>query len=202
MAVLRQVRAVAIATVVTTATLLVVLVVPPTPAAACSCEPASDTEQIRRADAVFTGAVARRETVVGSGTAGAGDLELWTFTVSRVYQGRVQRGQRVVSARDGDSCGLALRGRGPFLVFATRLDGDDDPDATPELYQANRCGGTRALEGGAPELGLEAQQPLYVPANWRAVRGAGDERRVRASSAAVVLGLGFGIWWYRRRPRR
>jgi hypothetical protein len=63
-------------------------------------------------------------------------------------QGQDDRPQTVLTARDGESCGLEIQGPGPFVVFATTTDSIVTGAAEGELY-ANLCGGTRAV-GAAP----------------------------------------------------
>lgn len=140
------------------------------PASACSCVGYTDAEAFAAADVVFTATLVdvRKPTVMLDST----DLTRLVFDVSHVFKGHVSRTQSVVTASDSASCGLAVDGVGPFLVFA-RSDADGALDG--ELG-SGLCSGTRSL-GAAPVppefgAGLAAEQD--APAEPDAA-SAGDQ---------------------------
>lgn len=110
------------------------------PAHACSCLGASDAAHFKTAQAVFTGSLIGREAPnEGARIQSSADPVFYTFAVDRVYKGKITDPQRVESVVSGASCGLELRGNGPFVVFTSERPYVTVPDA-------NLCGGTRALE--------------------------------------------------------
>ncbi|WP_299952965.1 hypothetical protein [uncultured Modestobacter sp.] len=120
------------------------------PAAACSCAAATTLEQFEAADVVFTGTLLSREVLhPPGGVRSSGDPALHVFTVDSLHKGAASAEQPVVSADSGASCGLELRGDGPFLVFAT-----DPADAPEGQLAAGLCGGTTPL---TPELAAEVE---------------------------------------------
>jgi hypothetical protein len=112
------------------------------PAAACSCAEANTAQHFANADAVFTGTlVSRTVTRPDWPMMGSGDPALHVFATDVVFKGEVHEKQGIVSAADSASCGLALSGTGPFVVFASR-----DPDLPDGQYRAGACGGTGQLD--------------------------------------------------------
>jgi hypothetical protein len=118
----------------------------PAPAYACSCAESSEAELTAQADVIFTGTVGDDQIDEGTKT------RTLFFTVDRVYKGRATRTQVVATASAGGSCGLEIRGAGPFLVFA---------DAKQAGLTADLCGGTRA--GPAPAGLGPGRAPLADP---------------------------------------
>lgn len=115
--------------------------------AACSCATFTDAEAFENADAVFTGTLVEVVTPEGDSYSSA-DPERFVFAVDGVFKGEVFARQSVVTARDGASCGLEIRGRGPFVVFATTSDSVTSGAVDGEFY-SNLCSGTRALSSSA-----------------------------------------------------
>lgn len=114
------------------------------PAHACSCVAATEAQQFKRAGVVFKGTVAQREMPGGDHHDGSAGV-VYTFTATRVYKGKVLASQQVHTARDSATCGVALSGTGPFLIFAQRPRG-----ATPTTpLEMSLCGGSRPI--GADE---------------------------------------------------
>jgi hypothetical protein len=120
------------------------------PAHACSCVAATEDQQFKRAGAVFKGTVTARDMPGGAHHDGSAGV-IYTFAVSRVYKGTVLASQQVHTARDGATCGVALAGTGPFLVFAQR---PRNATATTPL-EMNLCGGTRPIAA--------SEQPSFGP---------------------------------------
>lgn len=115
------------------------------PAHACSCARKTDAEAFREARAVFTGTLIGREAPnEDAAVQSSADPVFYTFAVDRVYkdhQGRITDPQRVESVVDGASCGLELRGDGPFVIFTSSRPFDTVPSA-------GLCDGTRELAAG------------------------------------------------------
>lgn len=110
---------------------------------ACSCTPAREATHYAGAGAVFVGTLLGRVEPQVRGATSSGDRVTLRFRVSRVYKGSVHGVQEVTTARSGASCGIAISGAEPLLVFANgRPDG-------PGLLTAGLCGGTRPLAFGA-----------------------------------------------------
>lgn len=150
-------------------------------ASACRCASTSDAaaEHASRADAIFSGSLTTSERSPAPGS--SPDGLSYTFAVDRVYKGEVAANQRVISVASSGSCGLELRGSGPFLVFASRknLFGGAATDLNAFL-----CGGTRPLGTGAdPALG-EGQELRAVPV------AGGDNLADDEGSSSNLLELG------------
>jgi hypothetical protein len=180
------------------------------PAAACSCAIGSEAEGAARADAVFVGTLISQATQIDSRVERAQreftrtsdqrvlvrmlrndtSRTVWTFKVSRVYKGAVGKRQEIVTAVGGSSCGLELRGPGPFLVFAYKPAGDRSR-LEPGQYGSGLCSGSRPLaDGGAPVLG----------GPWAGEPGWPDSAvGVGALAVGVAAGLGLAAL---RAPRR
>ena len=130
------------------------------PAHACSCTGRTDAEAFREARAVFTGTLISREAPnEGAAMQSSADPVFYTFSVDRVYKnykGRITNPQRVESVVDGASCGLELRGVGPFVIFTSSR-----PFVT--LPYAGLCGGTRALKAGEQLPFGRGQAPAAAP---------------------------------------
>ncbi len=114
---------------------------------ACSCAMRTEAESFRDAEAVFTGTLVSRDLPnAGNRMQSSIDPAIHTFAVDRVYKGSITDPQRVVSYSGGTSCGLELRGSGPFVVFAGRGEGGAQSLTDyRDLPKAFLCGGTRAL---------------------------------------------------------
>ena len=180
------------------------------PAAACSCAIGSEAEGAARADAVFVGTLISQATQIDPRVERAQreftrtsdqrvlvralrnntSRTVWTFKVSRVYKGAVGKRQEIVTAVGGSSCGLELRGPGPFLVFAYKPAGDRSR-LEPGQYGSGLCSGSRPLaDGGAPVLG----------GPWAGEPGWPDSAvGVGALAAGVAAGLGLAALRARRR---
>jgi hypothetical protein len=181
------------------------------PAAACSCAiPGSEAQRAARADAVFVGTLISQATQIDPRVERAQreftrtsdqrvlvralrnntSRTVWTFKVSRVYKGAVGKRQEIVTAAGGSSCGLELRGPGPFLVFAYKPAGDRSR-LEPRQYGSGLCSGSRPLaDGGAPVLG----------GPWAGEPGWPDSAvGVGALAAGVAAGLGLAALRARRR---
>ncbi|MCU0312083.1 MAG: hypothetical protein MUE36_14205 [Acidimicrobiales bacterium] len=139
------------------------------PAAACSCAPLTAEQAFDVADAVFVGDWV--ETLPGGALAGvdgaSDDPTRLIFEVDGVYKGEVFARQSVVTARDGASCGLELRGEGPFLVFGRTAASEFEPEVEAGELSANQCGGSRAVADGAvpasfgpPSAPVEGSSPV------------------------------------------
>ena len=118
----------------------------PAPAYACSCPESSEAELTARADVIFTGTVGDDQVDEGTKT------RTLFFTVDRVYKGRATRTLVVTTASAGGTCGLEIRGAGPFLVLAEEKQAG---------LTADLCGGTRA--GPAPASLGPGRAPLADP---------------------------------------
>jgi hypothetical protein len=98
-------------------------------------------------DAAFLGTVLKVIRPDGDLVSSA-DPQRYVFEVQDVFKGEVTSPQTVVTAREGGSCGLALSGPGPFVVFATHESTLTHGARGGELY-SHLCSGTRSLaEGG------------------------------------------------------
>lgn len=134
------------------------LVLAASPAAACSCGPASDAEYFDWADVVFTGELVDYSFVEdpdGDGISSSADPAVWTFEVIEVWKGDAAPTQPVLSPVSGASCGLEIPKTGTFHVFATHTDPNDWLGFRPGNLQASLCGGTRAVSAAALEFGAE-----------------------------------------------
>lgn len=125
------------------------------PAAACSCRAASEAAHFRDAGAVFTGNLIGREQPVQPMQSSI-DPVIYTFAVDRVYKGTITDPQRVESVVSGASCGLELRGNGPFVIFTTSR-----PSGT--VPSAGLCSGTRTLKAGEQLPFGRGRAPAAVP---------------------------------------
>ncbi|MGQ0632008.1 MAG: hypothetical protein ACT4P1_13300 [Sporichthyaceae bacterium] len=121
-------------------------------AQACDCAQPTDAAALDRASHVFTADL--DDTVYPEKPPEASsslDPAIYTFSVDRVFKGDVVEDQRVRSVRDGASCGLELRGDGPFLVFASTREPPPPGVRSEEeaaLPYAGLCNGTRANKAG------------------------------------------------------
>ncbi len=155
------------------------------PASACSCTGGTTTDALARADAVFSGRLVSRE--VDDGTA------LHVFAVDTVHVGEVSARQGVLSAASGASCGLELRGGGPFLVFATR-QGD--------ALAADLCGGTRpwdATTAAEVQMLTGAAPPRPGTAGTEPAGQLSDATLEAAVAVLLVAAFGAGLFVRRRR---
>jgi hypothetical protein len=130
------------------------------PAHACSCTGGSDAEHFKTAQAVFTGTLLGRDEPNASATMqSSADPVIYTFAVGRIYknyQRRIANPQKVESVVDGASCGLELRGNGPFVIFTSA-----EPFVT--LPRAMLCGGTREVAAGEKLPFGRGQAPAAAP---------------------------------------
>ncbi len=169
-------------------------------AVACSCAAFTDEEAFENADAAFTGTLVEIMTPAGD-TYSSADPERFVFDVDEVFKGRVFARQSVVTAREGASCGLEIRGPGPFVVFArTEADGITGGAVDGELY-SNLCTGTRVLASGAlPATFGAASTPVQGAS---AIGGSGTQRPVvqitAIAGALALLGAGGAFALHRRR---
>ncbi|MBA8952939.1 hypothetical protein ACFQU9_19335 [Actinomadura namibiensis] len=146
-----------------------VVLATPDRACACSCARVTDAEAYARADAVFTGRPALRESENG------GSVTL-VFEVSAVHKGQVARRQGVRTASSGAGCGLEVAMGREYLVFVTRDEGGP---------AASLCGGTRA-----------ADRPLAVPSAPTGTPLAGRAGPVDeglSSTAWVMIAGGLAV---------
>ncbi|GAA0605089.1 hypothetical protein GCM10009547_03770 [Sporichthya brevicatena] len=167
---------------------------------ACSCAPSTDAEAFARASAVFTGTLVSRDLPNGGNrTQSSIDPAIHTFAVDRVYKGTITDPQRVVSYAEGASCGLELRGPGPFVVFAGRSTSDDRTLAAyRDLPSSFRCDGSRALAAnetlpfgrGAAPAAASTSSPSSpdTPSILGPSSDAGDDEGP-GTSTAVALGI-------------
>lgn len=133
------------------AALLLVLAgiwVAPASAYACTCRESTESEQLERASVAFIGTVVADQAT--------GDTRTYTFAVDRVYRGRVEASQPVLTHVQNSACGLELPGASQYLVLGFVQDG---------AILASSCGGTRP--GGAPAL----LGPGYPPQSGSAPTG-------------------------------
>ncbi|WP_019878245.1 hypothetical protein [Sporichthya polymorpha] len=171
---------------------------------ACSCAMRTEAESFRDAEAVFTGTLVSRDLPnAGNRMQSSIDPAIHTFAVDRVYKGSITDPQRVVSYSGGASCGLELRGPGPFVVFAGR--GGDAPEslsAYADLPRASLCGGSRALaanetlpfgRGRAPAAASPAPaSPSLASTDTPSILGPSsdaEEDDGPGTSTAVALGI-------------
>ena len=175
------------------------------PAAACSCAEADTATHFADADAVFTGTLVSRDVdhpdwPLMSST----DPALHVFAVDTVFKGEVHERQGVVSAADSASCGLALSGEGPFVVFAS-----GDPDLPAGQYRSGLCNGTGDLDdavvaeltelaGGATSAGAGGEPPAQGVAG---LQGAGLGPVAVAAISIAALAVVAIAWWLLRRRR-
>lgn len=159
---------------------LVSVWVMPAPASACSCRAATDAEHAERATVIFTGTVIDDQ---------QGEPRTLTFSVDRVYKGRVTATQVVSTAGSTASCGLSVNGAGPYLVYAQQ----EQTGLTAGL-----CDGSGS--GPAPASLGPGQPPQADPTRADPGPGAGFwvpliGLALAASAAAVI-----GVPLLRRRP--
>ena len=153
-----------------------------------------------RADAVFIGRVVAREPrrpfpwVFSSST----DPTVWTFEVTRVYKGEVRRRQEVVSPISGASCGLELRGSGPFVVYANHDAAGPVPAPGEGQLAAHLCGGSGPVTAEIRRTFAQVPATRPAPATER-----GDGWLVVGLSTTAGIGvLAAAAWWLWRRRRR
>lgn len=152
----------------------------------------TEREAYDHSSAVFTGTVAEKR---------QSDRELRIlFAVDRVYEGAVTANQTIVTSAYGASCGLALQGPGPYLVFATSPDGLSDVDLDEGEFWSGLCSGTRPLASSPVPVSFgEGTDPLPGGATL-----GGDESWTRFAPVAVGLAVvvigtvGLVRWWLRR----
>jgi hypothetical protein len=126
---------------------------PADPAAACSCKVASTADHYASADVVFTGRLLER--TVDEPITSSIDPARHVFAVDRAWKGDVPERATVLSAVSGASCGLELRGTGPFVVFAREKDAH---------LESGLCTGTAELRPAlAAELDALAPAPAKDP---------------------------------------
>ena len=168
--------------------------------AACSCASFTDEDALENADAAFTGTLVETITPAG-GADSSTDPRRFVFDVDEVFKGDVFARQSIVTSRDGASCGLEIRGPGPFVVFAhTKTDGIPSGAADGELY-SDMCSGTRALANGAlPASFGTASSP--VPGT-SPMGDRGTQRPIvqiaTIAGALALLGAGCAFAFHRRR---
>ncbi|MBA3745622.1 hypothetical protein [Sporichthya sp.] len=169
------------------------------PAHACSCTLRTDEQLRQDAGAVFTGTLVNRQvqpTPTPSPDAdgvAVGSPVISMFSVTRVYKGKITNPQRVLSGSEGDSCGLGLRGEGPYVVFTSR---SGDAGALPG---SSLCDGTRKLQadeslpfgrGRAPSKAVAAASPTPVDDGTGDTLGpTSDEDEGSGNGTAVGLGV-------------
>jgi hypothetical protein len=160
------------------------------PAGACSCIASTDAGAFERAHAVFVGTVAHYD--APEMPTATTDPAVWTFSVSRVYKGKVLAAQTVSSAVSGASCGLEIPHKGEYLVFAESDGGSS--------LQANLCGGTRSTAEGALDPALaRAHAPTPMHDDVDAGDGGSDLLAAPVIASALVVGLGVALLVYQRR---
>ncbi len=126
---------------------------PADPAAACSCTRASTAEHYAAADVVFTGRLLER--TVEEPITSSIDPARHVFAVDRAWKGDVRERATVLSAVSGASCGLELRGAGPFVVFAREKGAQ---------LESGLCTGTAEVRPAlAAELDALAPAPAKDP---------------------------------------
>jgi hypothetical protein len=166
---------------------------------ACSCASFTDEEALENADAAFTGTLVEIITPAGD-THGSTDPERFVFDVDEVFKGDVFARQSIVTARDGASCGLEVRGPGPFVVFARTEDAITSGAADGELY-SNLCSGTRVLTSGAIPASFGAASSPVPGAS--AIGDSGTQRPIvqtaAIAGALALLGAGCAVAVHRRR---
>jgi hypothetical protein len=136
---------------------------------------------------VFVGEVVDE---IESDSGNSADPKRFIFAVDTVYRGQVFETQSVVTEQNGMSCGLELRGSGPFLVFAdatTRRLGRVDGELVSDL-----CSGTRSLgDGGDIDTTLAtASAPM---AGSSPVGGRTDGDGTNGTQWIVVIGIGVAV---------
>ena len=157
------------------------------PAYACSCTGTSVAEAYQRAEAVFTGRLESRE-ARGGRNGSSGDTALHVFAVDRVFLGEVHQRQGVLSADSGASCGLELRGPGPFLVFAGSGTTGVGPAPRRGQLAADLCGGSAPVTPALVEEVSALSAPAGVPIPTGAAPAAADGGRPLAGAAGTGLG--------------
>jgi hypothetical protein len=160
-------------------------------ALACSCVPPS-AATVSRAEVVFTGTVtAREDPNAGQPTYTTADPITHSMAVDQELKGEIDAAVRVVTARDGSSCGVDFEVGQRYLVVADRPVGGGD-------LRTDLCQGTQELPVGAPlpefAQGLDpGRQPAGVtwPAPERVSRpGAGtDSPRLALGPGGVATAL-------------
>ena len=162
---------------------------PAGPASACSCRVATTADRYAEADVVFVGRLVER--TVDEPVTSSVDPARHVFAVDRAVKGQVPERAVVLSAVSGASCGLELRGTGPFVVFAG--------EAGTHL-EAGLCGGTAELtpelEAQMAALTDEAAPPVdVVPSNRRGPDGNGwwPAPAVAAAGVALLIGVPVGL---------
>jgi hypothetical protein len=178
------------------------------PAAACTCYGMSEAERVARYDAVFVGTLVSRITRIdqraqefkaSSDPAVAwraflndSTRSVWTFQVSRVYKGTVDRRQEIITPPGGPGGGncsgvgkLGQPSTEPFVVFASN-SGGRRYRPQPGQYASNACSGSRPLaDGGEPVSGgLRAHAPGGPNRSWSRPRLVRAVRAVRSRPAA------------------
>jgi hypothetical protein len=164
-----------------------VLVADVRPAAACSCAAGGDPAAVDRADVVFTGTWVDTVGAGGLATGTSTDPVRLLFDVERVHRGEAYERQSVVTAADPGSCGLALDGPGPFLVFARSSAGAADPEPVEGELVADLCGGTRPLAAAPLPAGLDAEGVAPL-AGSSPTGGTRSETPILALAMGAVFG--------------
>lgn len=168
------------------------------PAYACSCQPITTIEAVRRADAAFRG------TVVAAEPTGRrdGDWVDLRFDVQVVYKGEVFREQVVASAANSAACGLEPEIGSSWVIFAVQTV-QGDGDRTVSRLTTDLCSGNLPAaaapsslgSGRPPRAGASDTEEKAVRADDRVSRGlviAGVGALAVAGLAAVGLGLLWG----------
>ncbi len=156
-------------------------------AGACSCVAITDSEAFDRAEAVFLGEHAGIAFAEDTSVLGAYEAEV-VFKVDRVYKGDVAARQSILTSASESSCGIALSGRGPVLVFASL--GAPGTNGEGKLT-ANLCAGTRFMRGLAVPESFGPGEPFedpQQPADTTVVTQAPPPTRVHTTSPAAATG--------------
>ncbi len=167
-----------------------VIVVPASSASACSCAVLSPREYLRHSDAVFTGRL--MSTGTSSVSVNGVPLRVLNFRVGRVFKGAVTSVEEVVTAYDSATCGLDLRGHGPFLVFAS---GGNARPGEPR-YSSSLCSGTREISDSHPVPAVlgTAAPPVSRPSEPTARPTAGPTAEPAAAGVAATPEVGDSPW--------
>jgi hypothetical protein len=112
------------------------------PACACSCALVTPEEAFANADAVFVGVVEEIDEPWRGMFYSSADPVTVTFAVSDVYKGAVPANARLVTERDGASCGYEFAHGGRYLVHVhVRTDGE---------WRTSLCSGNSVLAQSGP----------------------------------------------------
>ncbi len=130
------------------------VVVGTTPAYACSCRPASVTEQVERSDVIFRGTVTSSTSVRQRGEQ---RISL-RFEVDGVYKGRAYRDQVLDTNADSAACGFTPDVGTTWIVFA--VEGwEGSGDRTVTRLGSSSCSGNLATSTAPRLLGQPRPRP-------------------------------------------